>query len=142
MGMVSTVDVHTRLDICELLNRYCHYVDHDRAEAWAELFTMDGVFEVEQVMKLVGRDQLKTMPGIVRQQGGGLWRHQITNVMIDHNGNLKEKIVQAYGVVSDWGHAGRPVSFCDYTLLVRNTCRWQIASLSARMLGADRALAA
>jgi SnoaL-like domain len=142
MGMISTVDVQTRLDICELLNRYCHYVDHDQGEAWAELFTLDGVFEVEQVMKLAGRDQLKTMPGIVSQQGAGLWRHQINTVMIDHSGSLKEKIVTAYGSVSDWGHGGRPVSFCDYRIVLRNTCRWQIAHLSAKMIGIEQALAA
>lgn len=142
MGLVSTVDVQTRLDICELLNRYCHYVDHGQGDAWAGLFTLDGVFEVERMMKLRGRNQLRTMPGTVRQRGNGLWRHQITNVMIDHGGNLKEKIVKAYGLVSDWGNGGQPMSFCDYTIVMRSTCRWQIAHLSAAIVGMERALAA
>lgn len=142
MSFVSTVDLQTRLDICELLNRYCHFLDHNRGECWAELFTCDGVFEIDGIGRLVGRERLKTMPATVYQKGGGLWRHQITNIMIDHNGNLKEKTVSAYAAVSDWGNAGRPVGFYDFTLTLCEKRRWQIARLSGALIGYEHAKAA
>ena len=78
-----SVAVADRCDIDELLVRYCHCVDHGDADGWAALFTADGVFEVSGVMRLAGTERLRGMPGVVAEQGGGKWRHQITNIVCD-----------------------------------------------------------
>lgn len=131
MGLISTVDIQTRLDICELLSRYCHFVDHDAGDDWAALFTRDGIFEVPGSFRLEGREQLSSMPRIVQDHGKGLWRHQITNILIDHSLNRKEMSVKAYGLVTDWGNGGTPISFSDYDIILRHSCHWQITHLKA-----------
>ena len=124
-----------RLDILDLLARYCHAVDHDDAEGWASLFTPQGVFEVSGVMRLEGRDQLRAMPGIVKEQGGGKWRHQVTNVVIDDGAGADAASVRAYGLVTDWREGGKPVSFTDYEIkLCRLECGWRIQTLVAHMV--------
>lgn len=146
MGQVSTVDIHTRLEICELLTRYSHFADHDQGDEWADLFTFDGVFEARGMLRLAGREQLRTLPRMIAQQGGGCWRHQITNVMVDH-AQLNEKRVRAYCALFDWGNGGAPVKFYDFTMTLHKGRRWQIAQLTADVIGtngvgAEHALAA
>ena len=131
MGVISTVDVQTRLDICEVLSRYCHFADHNAGDDWAALFTPNGIFEVPGSIRLEGREKLSVMPGIVHDHGKGLWRHQISNILIDHALSRKEMRVKAYGMVTDWGNGGAPVSFSDYTIILKYSCRWQIAHLIA-----------
>lgn len=122
-----------RLDIIDLLARYCHAVDHDDADGWAALFAQQGVFEVTGIMRLEGHEQLRTMPGIVVEQGGGKWRHQITNVVIDDGGTTDTACVRAYGLVTDWRDGGKPVSFTDYEITLRRLkCGWRIQALVAR----------
>lgn len=134
MSMISTVDVQTRLDINELLNRYCHYLDHGQGDEWAGLFTRDALFEIKGHHQLEGQEELRTLPPLISSRANGMWRSQITNILIDHGPGRKELLVRAYGLVTDWGNDGRPHSFLDYTMLLRNSCRWQIAHLSAQVL--------
>jgi ketosteroid isomerase-like protein len=124
-----------RLDIFDLISRYCYAVDHDDADGWASLFTMEGVFEVPGIMRLEGRDQLRTMPGIVKQQGDGKWRHQVTNILIDDGAEPDTALVRAYGLVTDWREGGKPVSFTDYKIKLRRLeCGWRIQTLVAHMV--------
>lgn len=108
---MSSINVATRLDVLELFSLYCHRVDHGEGEAWAALFTEDGVFQAGDDIGLQGRAQLVSMPSVVQQHGGGKWRHQVTSVAIaplDDPGRLK---VTAYGIVTDWSDGGRLVTF-------------------------------
>lgn len=134
MGAISTVDMQTRLDIRELLNRYCHYIDHDKGDAWASLFTPNGVFECDAGIRLEGRDQLRTLPGMIQRKGDGKLRHQITNILVDHSANAKEMQVSAYGMVMDWRKGGVPVNFYDYDITFRASCHWQIAHMGAKAM--------
>ncbi len=123
-----------RVEIAELFARYCHSVDHGDAAGWAALFTDDGSFEVVGVMQLAGHDQLKAMPGIVAQHGGGKWRHQITNIITEHGDDPNHLQVRAYGLVTDWRDGGKPASFTDYAVtLRREDGGWKIAKLTATM---------
>jgi hypothetical protein len=124
-----------RLDILDLFARYCHAVDHNDADGWASLFMQQGVFEVVGILRLEGHDQLRTMPGVVNQQGGGKWRHQITNVVINDGGGPDAACVRAYGLVTDWRDGGKPVSFTDYEIKLRRLkCGWRIQTLVAHLV--------
>jgi 3-phenylpropionate/cinnamic acid dioxygenase small subunit len=124
-----------RVEVAELFGRYCHLVDHGAAEAWAALFTDDGVFEVEGIMRMQGVAQLQGMPGVVAQQGGGKWRHQITNIVCADGAQADTADVRAYGLVTDWGRGGAAVSFTDYEITLRRVGEtWRIAALLARMV--------
>lgn len=131
MGTITSDD---RIAIAELFARYCHRVDHGDTEGWLELFTPDGSFEVAGVMRLEGHEQVGAMPGVVTAQGGGKWRHQITNIVVDGGDNSDVALVTAYGLVTDWGNKGQPMSFSDYAItLNRVDGAWRIRSLLATM---------
>lgn len=131
MGTITSDD---RIAIAELFARYCHRVDHGDTEGWLELFTPDGSFEVAGVMRLEGHEQVGAMPGVVTAQGGGKWRHQITNIVVDGGDNSDVALVTAYGLVTDWGNQGQPMSFSDYAItLNRVDGAWRIRSLLATM---------
>jgi hypothetical protein len=130
---MSAFDTGSTLKIHELLSRYCHLVDHDQGAAWAALFTPDGRFEVISAIRLEGTEQLVTLPGSVQQHGGGKWRHQLTNIVIDAGAGPDEAIVTAYGLVTDWREGGSLSSFSDYRIVLRKSDGWRIAALVATM---------
>lgn len=132
--MTATLDTADRVAIVELFARYCHRVDHGDGPGWAALFAPDGSFEVEGIMRFEGADQLVAMPGIVTEQGGGRWRHQVTNLVIDPGDAADTAAVKAYGLVTDWRDGGKPASFTDYEIaLVKSDGAWLIKTLLARM---------
>ena len=55
---MAKLEISDRIEIEELLARYCHRVDHGDAEGWAALFTPDASFEV---------------PGALRARGAAGW---------------------------------------------------------------------
>lgn len=127
-------DIADKIEIAEVLARYCHRVDHNDAEGWAALFTDDGVFDVVGVMRFAGTEQLRAMPGVVQQHGNGKWRHQITSIAVDAGANRDSARVQAYGLVTEWAESGigKPVSFTDYAIEFRRVAgAWRIAELLA-----------
>lgn len=129
---MGTITGDDRIAIAELFARYCHSVDHDDRQGWLDLFTPDGTFEVAGVMRLEGHEQVGAMPGVVAEHGGGKWRHQITNIVVDAGGSADIAIVAAYGLVTDWGNEGKPMTFSDYAItLSRVDGAWRIASLLA-----------
>jgi len=133
--MDDRIDTAARVEIAELFARYCHFVDHGEGEEWVSLFAPTGSFEIAGIMRLEGADQLRSMPGIVMEQGGGKWRHQITNLAIDAGAEPGTAAVRAYGLVTDWREGGKPVSFADYEILVRRLGgAWRIQTLVARMV--------
>jgi len=129
---MGTITGDDRIAIAELFASYCHRVDHGDTEGWTALFAPGAVFEVAGVMRLEGHDQVGTMPGIVAAQGGGKWRHQITNIKVDPGESDDVALVAAYGLVTDWGNAGQPMTFSDYAItLDRVDGTWRIRTLLA-----------
>jgi uncharacterized protein (TIGR02246 family) len=132
IGEMRKLDVSDRIEIEELLARYCHRVDHDDAEGWAALFTPDGSFEVLGAMRLQGTEQLRTMPGIVSTQGSGKWRHQITSIATEVGAEPGTARLQAYGLVTDWRDGNKLMAFTDYDMnLSRVDGTWRIKTLVA-----------
>ncbi len=129
--MTGHADAETRAAVEQLLATYCHRVDHDDGDGWAALFCEDGVFEVPGAIRLSGRAEIVTMPTVVKQHGGGRWRHQITNIACADAGTDRLRVT-AYGLVTDWGNGGQPVSFTDYDIeLERGDGGWRIRQLVA-----------
>lgn len=132
--MDPTPDTASRVEIVELMARYCHAVDHGDGPGWAALFTPEGRFEVVGAFRLDGAEQLSTMPAVVAQKGGGKWRHQVTNLVVDPGDGVESARLRAYGIVTDWGNGGSLVSFTDYEIRLRRLDgAWRIETLEARM---------
>jgi ketosteroid isomerase-like protein len=130
------IEITDRIAIQELLARYCHAVDHDDGDGWADCFAPAGIFEIYGTARLEGREQLRGMPRAVAEQGGGKWRHQITSIVVDPGSAPDTAIVRAYGLVTDWREGGKFLTFTDYELNMR--CEggaWRIVHLLATACG-------
>lgn len=137
MGCFSTIDHQTRLDLHEIVARYCQYLDHDRGACFAQLFHMDGVFEKASGMRLVGHDAIATLPAKIARAGDGCWRHVATNLMIDRGVDNRSAIVNAYVMVMDWANGGKPIGICDTRFEMRRSQAWRIARVHAAVVGMD-----
>jgi uncharacterized protein (TIGR02246 family) len=81
-------------EIRRLLARYCFAIDARDADAWAELFTEDGVFHYALGDALVGREALKSFVSVIPDD-----RHHLTmNEIIEIDGD--DATVRAYAVVT------------------------------------------
>lgn len=135
--MTLSLDVESRLNIADVMNRYVHFVDHNHVEDWANLFTEEGSFELAGVERHQGFAQLCAMAASVTQHGKGLWRHQITNMVITPGDTADAARMLAYGCMSDWGQGGKPVVFVDYHITFsRVDGRWLIDALIATPVSA------
>ena len=137
MSCVSTIDHQARLDVRELLSRYCQYIDHNQGAAFAELFTHDAVFELSDGTRLTSMDEFRLIPGMVWEMGGGQWRHQITNVVIDRGVTYREVTVTATGLVLDWNRGGAMASCYDYRIEVCRSHAWRIRKFYGGEVGSN-----
>jgi hypothetical protein len=130
--MSTDLNTTDKLAIAELFARYCHTVDHGETDAWVTLFTADATFEIIGVTRLEGWAQLRGMPAMLATNGKGKWRHQITDIVSEaSSGGATAK---AYGLVTDWGAGGKPVTFAEYEArLCRVDGAWRFAEMTARM---------
>ncbi|AUW58616.1 hypothetical protein C1T17_11415 [Sphingobium sp. SCG-1] len=129
MGSISTVDLQTKMDVHELLSRFCHFLDHNGGLEWARLFTPTAVIEKGPLGCFAGHSEICQIPAMVAEKGNGLLRHHLTNVMFERTGNVKELIVEAYFVGTDWGQGGAMVHSADFKAVLHNRCHWQISRL-------------
>jgi len=137
MAVISNLDVQTRLDVRELLSRFCHAVDHMDEAGWGRLFTADAKFHSPLCGDYGCRAELMDLPRKMHEEGGGFWRHEFTNIVIDRTGNNRELQVRAYCTVTDWKNGGQPVFFADCEIVLRHTSQWQIAILSTKAVRPD-----
>jgi uncharacterized protein (TIGR02246 family) len=81
-------------EIRKLLARYCFAIDARDAEAWADLFTDDGMFHYSLGEPLIGKDALREFISVVPND-----RHHLTmNEIIDIDGDTAT--VRAYALVT------------------------------------------
>lgn len=74
-----------KIEIMELAARYNHAIDHQDAQAWADLFTEDGVFKTGDSIRAQGRAALVAY--VEKAKAGGVrTRHWTTNALIDGDG--------------------------------------------------------
>lgn len=135
MGCISTVDLQTKMEVQELVSRYCHFLDHNNAHEWARLFTADCRLDCGSLGDFEGRTAIVEIPALVYAKGAGNLRHHLSNVMMERTGNARELELHAYCLVTDWGQKGAMVACFDFHARLRNRCHWQIAELTMKPVG-------
>jgi hypothetical protein len=130
MGSLSSVDPVTKLEVHELLSRYCWALDHNDSEEWGHLFTVDTRFVKPGTPPREGRQAVLSFPAEMHAKGGGNWRHHFTNVIVDRAENGRELKVRSLLTIRDCMDAA-PVASADCIILVRRTDHWRIASFEA-----------
>jgi ketosteroid isomerase-like protein len=99
------IPVEDVLAVQDLLGRYCWYVDENRGEDWASLYTEDGVFEGTWPDPVCGRAALAGVPAGIHQQFGGRMRHQWGNLQLDRGGD-HSLVERFYNQISIWRDGG------------------------------------
>jgi hypothetical protein len=94
-----------RLEILNLLGKYNFAIDFGEAEAWADTFTGDGIFE-SPLSTASGRDALVAFAQAGAAAKGV--RHWVNNVVIDGHGN--HATANVYLVLWQMGNEGGPQS--------------------------------
>jgi 3-phenylpropionate/cinnamic acid dioxygenase small subunit len=120
MSQPSAAD---RLEIQEVLARYCHCVDRGRWDAFVELFTEDCRLDLSQLMGLYeGRDGVRKFTETLAPIGVFM-RHLVTNVVIE--GDAERVRVESYVVAVTGSEASpsRTTGFYDDELVKQNG-RW------------------
>jgi SnoaL-like domain len=105
-GGVMTLSSEDRLEVLELAARYNHAFDQGDAEAFANTWTDDGVFEFVTRHTVRGRSELLGMPKTSAERGWTV-RHWTTNPVIDGDGN--EATLKLYVMVMRIDAEGRHI---------------------------------
>ena len=129
---MSALSIADRLDIQDLFARYCFLVDQGKADEWTALFSPDGVFDVPGLAHMVGPAQIRQIAEMVASKSQGKWRHQITNLLAEPDGENGARVTM-YSLVTDWSGAGSVGTFNDYTGRLRKIAgQWRIVELVAK----------
>jgi hypothetical protein len=127
--MSKPVPMEDVLAVQDLLGRYCWYLDENRGEDWAALYTDDGVFEGTRPLPVCGRAALLKVPGDGWRYMQGKMRHQYGNLYVEPGDNDHTLTARFYNQVSTWSDGGKLLMLAQCTAtLVRDQARapWRI----------------
>jgi hypothetical protein len=125
MGQFATAD---RIEISELIARYCHAIDRGRWEEFRALFTDDCRLDLSQVMGLyegaegIARfcDTMRALPIVMR--------HLTTNVVVRGEGDAARAETYVLAITGpEGGPASQTTGFYDDEF-VRRDGRWLFRS--------------
>ncbi len=135
MRCISTIDVQTRLDAQELLNRFCHAIDHQDRAAWLSLFAPGARYDSGYLGSFATEEEIGSIPALVGTKGRGTWRHHFTNLILDRMNDRRHLIGKAFLTTRDCGQIGEPVRFSDCTIELKLGRHWQILRFKATLVG-------
>lgn len=135
MVTFSAINVETRLEIRDLLSRFCHALDRNQLKQWNDIFTSDAVIDAPKLGKFSGREEIAKIPPLVQEKGNGAWRHFLHNIYIDLAENSRDLLVAAYCTVSDWRTQGNVIRCWDLSIRITKRRGWKIAALTMTIVG-------
>jgi len=135
-------------EVRQLLARYCHALDFEDGEAFADCFAPDGVFEgISQEENLtgqhVGRAELQAFAAHVAEYMAGHVRHSSISSLIEGDGTAAKAISYAH-ITRDYGpafgrgqlpHVGMIGSGLYFDDLIKIEGRWFFARRCFRYSG-------
>ena len=136
MGCVSTIDLQTRLDLHEVLSRFCISLDRGQISGWTSLFTADATFAWQDNDPLRGREALAQIPMTVSTLG---LRHHFSSIVLDRLESPKMVRCQATCIVTNWQDRAKLSDVLDCDIIFRKTSVWQIVEMQARSAHQDGA---
>jgi hypothetical protein len=93
------ITVEDRLEALDVLARYCFFVDEGEVDAWADLWTEDGVFAGTTSEPIRDRDALRAVP--IKSLAGGC-RHKLANLICKYRATENSPIARGYNFVASW----------------------------------------
>ena len=123
-----------RDEIAAILARYCWSFDAGDGDAYAALWTEDGVLEGFGEPSR-GHDALKLAVAQSFEQLGGKTRHHLHNVVMERRGGGGEVHVKGYNLVTKWGDAPTLFAMVEQRfVMVRADGAWKIAKVDLQFV--------
>ncbi len=120
------LSVDDRLAILDLAARYSHATDYSDAEALADTFTDDGIFEVAGMGEPRQGRAAHLAAGSAPRPPGVVMRHFISNPVIEGDGDAAT--MKLYVEVKNVAAEGKPLLVgCYYDELRRENGAWKFA---------------
>lgn len=130
-----TTSNSARLDVHDLLARFCQYLDQGRVKEWADLFLGHATFTCDGGVVWKGIEQISRIPHLLQIEARGSRRHLMNAILIEEGANWRDLQVKAYGPVIDLDLAGAVTDYYDYSFRLRFVNRWRIFEASAKYIG-------
>jgi hypothetical protein len=106
-AMTTPVPITDVLAVQDLLARYCWYIDENRGEDWANLYTEDGIFEGTRPEPVCGRAALTQVAPTLWAHSQGKLRHQYGNLYLERGDDENQLVARFYNQVSNWAEGGK-----------------------------------
>jgi len=132
--MIETDDWH---EINDILARYCWAVDEGDGEAYAALWTTDGVLTGLGPARSGSEALAGVATGVAKVWGRDM-RHLFSNLVCDYAGEGQDQIkAKYYSYVSRYGsHTGVTGMALCHATFVRQDGRWKIKANALEMIAA------
>jgi bifunctional aromatase (cyclase/dehydratase) len=105
--MTAPVAMEDMLAVQDLLGRYCWHLDEGRGEAWADLYTDDGIFEGTRPEPVCGRAALSRVAPELWARTQGKMRHQYGNLYLEQGADANTLVARFYNQLSNWADGGK-----------------------------------
>jgi uncharacterized protein (TIGR02246 family) len=125
---VPMIDLEDRVAIHDLFTRYCCALDNGEVETVVDCFTADAVLK-SPVIDIKGSEEIRAFAGrfAAQQDAGTQFRHMVTNIAVDIEGNRATATAYLLVLISQGGgHRTLPPGRyeCD---LVKEHSVWRFA---------------
>lgn len=137
-SVFSSIDLQTRMEVQDLLSRFCQTLDYGQSAEWADLFTPDARVVAPRLGVFSGREELMKIPLMVTDLGKGAWRHVLANVVLNRSTSIKAIDVTAYVMVHDWKNSGTTARCWDFSAHLAKSRSWRIHRLEMRPVADSR----
>ena len=119
----SALALADKWEIQELVAKYAYAIDHRQAQAWADLFTVDGQFISAGIKRAQGRDELIEYVERAQRTGNQI-RHWTCNMLIE--GDAESARLRLYVMAVDVAQTIRPYLMGEYDdQLVKVEGQWK-----------------
>lgn len=137
----SAIELKTRLEIQDLLNRFCHALQHCDLEIWDSIFSRTATFSSSILGDFQDRAEIRTIPEQVRALGGGSWRFHLFNTVLLPGENRYALTVKLSLATFDCAATAAPQRIADCQFDLRCSTWWHIVRFDAACVTADKSRA-
>lgn len=125
---MSQLTAEDRLQIQELLHRYCHSLDHGRWSEFAALFTDDCRLDLSQVLGLYeGQAGVRQFADVIAATNLFM-RHLVTNIVIEGTGDRARAHAYVIAITGPAGTKPQQATGLYEDDLVKQNGRWLLRS--------------
>ena len=127
----SAIEFHTRLEVQDLLNRFCYSLERCDRPVWHGVFTRNATFSSTWLGDFHNLDEIALIPALMHERGDGAWRFHMFNLVLFPGVNRSLLTAKACMAVFDGENQDKPPRLSDCSFKIRHAACWQITHVDA-----------